>query len=210
MKLSLWPAAGVTAAAPVPLPAFGVGVLLFALLIAAAAPVAAFAPPARFEEAKVLARNAVYHDRNEVGTFYCGCRWTWRGRSGGVIDHASCGYRVRANAERAARMQLSLDAMRALALHDWPGNIRELDRCLETALALTQDTTVELAHLPEAVRVPAAALEPEQRAHRDDLVALLVRHKGNISAVARELGKARMQIHRWLERYGIDPSTYRT
>lgn len=105
MKLSLWPAAGVTAAAPVPLPAFGVGVLLFALLIAAAAPVAAFAPPARFEEAKVLARNAVYHDRNEVGTFYCGCRWTWRGRSGGVIDHASCGYRVRANAERAARME---------------------------------------------------------------------------------------------------------
>jgi len=32
---------------------------------------------------------------------------------------------------------------------------------------------------------------------------------GNLSAVSRATGKARMQIHRWLKRFDIDPSRYR-
>lgn len=86
-------------------PAGLIACAMVAALLGASAPAAAFAPPATYEEAKLLARSAVYHDRNDAGTFYCGCKWTWRGRSGGVIDHASCGYRVRANAERAARLE---------------------------------------------------------------------------------------------------------
>ena len=39
---------------------------------------------------------------------------------------------------------------------------------------------------------------------------LLHRHAGNIAAVGRELGKERMQIHRWLKRYDIDVEQYRT
>ncbi|MCW5801559.1 MAG: sigma 54-interacting transcriptional regulator [Deltaproteobacteria bacterium] len=113
--------------------------------------------------------------------------------------------------ERAERMQLSLEAMRALTRHDWPGNIRELDRCLEAALALTPDLAIDAAHLPQAIRAPAAesGLTPDQQAHRGELIALLVRHRGNLSAAARELGKARMQLHRWLTRYGIDPERFR-
>jgi transcriptional regulator with GAF, ATPase, and Fis domain len=30
-----------------------------------------------------------------------------------------------------------------------------------------------------------------------------------VAAVGRELGKARMQIHRWMRRYGIDVDDYR-
>ncbi len=40
-------------------------------------------------------------------------------------------------------------------------------------------------------------------ARRDQLAALLAEHQGNISAVARAMGKARMQIQRWLKRYGL-------
>src|SRR5690554_7786611 len=47
---------------------------------------AALAAPASFEAAKVLARQQVYHDRADQGTFYCGCRWEWAGRSGGLVD----------------------------------------------------------------------------------------------------------------------------
>jgi sigma-54 dependent transcriptional regulator, acetoin dehydrogenase operon transcriptional activator AcoR len=43
----------------------------------------------------------------------------------------------------------------------------------------------------------------------EELRALLERHRGNIAAVGRELGKERMQVHRWLKRYSIDLSTYR-
>ena len=39
--------------------------------------------------------------------------------------------------------------------------------------------------------------------------ALLTEHQGNVAAVGRVLGKARMQIHRWVERHGIDLDDYR-
>jgi sigma-54 dependent transcriptional regulator, acetoin dehydrogenase operon transcriptional activator AcoR len=43
----------------------------------------------------------------------------------------------------------------------------------------------------------------------EELRALLQRHRGNIAAVGRELGKERMQVHRWLKRYNIDLNQYR-
>jgi transcriptional regulator of acetoin/glycerol metabolism len=46
---------------------------------------------------------------------------------------------------------------------------------------------------------------PDEPALRE----LLTRHQGNVAAVGRELGKARMQIHRWMKRYGIDIAEYR-
>jgi transcriptional regulator of acetoin/glycerol metabolism len=42
-----------------------------------------------------------------------------------------------------------------------------------------------------------------------DLRALLTSHQGNVAAVGRELGKARMQIHRWMKRYGIAVDEFR-
>jgi transcriptional regulator of acetoin/glycerol metabolism len=43
----------------------------------------------------------------------------------------------------------------------------------------------------------------------EELRALLAEHRGNVAAVSRILGKARMQIHRWVERYVIDLDDYR-
>ncbi len=42
-----------------------------------------------------------------------------------------------------------------------------------------------------------------------DLRALLAFHRGNVAAVGREFGKERMQVHRWMKRYGIDVDQYR-
>jgi transcriptional regulator of acetoin/glycerol metabolism len=42
-----------------------------------------------------------------------------------------------------------------------------------------------------------------------ELRALLSAHHGNVAAVGREFGKERMQVHRWLKRYGIDVAQYR-
>jgi transcriptional regulator of acetoin/glycerol metabolism len=43
----------------------------------------------------------------------------------------------------------------------------------------------------------------------EELRALLARHQGNVAAVGRELGKERMQIHRWMKRFGISADEYR-
>ena len=107
------------------------------------------------------------------------------------------------------------EAMRALLSHSWPLNVRELEHCLRSALALSTKR-LELAHLPREVRDPSArdverapgkprprALAPEQLARREELCALLISHRGNISAVARQLGKDRVQIRRWLRALDI-------
>ncbi|WP_394822899.1 sigma 54-interacting transcriptional regulator [Pendulispora albinea] len=117
--------------------------------------------------------------------------------------------------ERAQSLELAPRAARALLYYPWPGNVRELEKCLESALILVgEGTRIELEHLPGAVQ---AALEStnllrrssEGNAEREKLVTLLREHKGNIAAVARTMGKARMQIQRWLKRHQIDPESFR-
>ncbi|HEU5055019.1 MAG TPA: hypothetical protein VFU21_00780, partial [Kofleriaceae bacterium] len=93
-------------------------------------------------------------------------------------------------------------------LHRWPLNVRELEQALCAALALCgPERRIGLAHLPEPVRPRAAAAGDP--ALRDQLVRLLAEHGGNISAVARAMGKARVQVRRWCRRFGVDPDAYR-
>src|SRR5262249_47358915 len=54
------------------------------------------------------------------------------------------------------------------------------------------------------------SLDPEHQALRDRLEALLRDHGGNVSSVARHIGKAREQAHRLIKRLGLDAGVYRT
>jgi DNA-binding NtrC family response regulator len=124
--------------------------------------------------------------------------------------------RLRAHATENVR--LSLEAARALWRYAWPGNVRELDHCVHAAVLLAHGARIGLAHLPEPVQSSLEELPPsrkpsalskEDTQRREQLLHLLQSHAGNISAVAREMGKERKQVHRWLERYGIDPASFR-
>ncbi len=108
-------------------------------------------------------------------------------------------------------VMFSGEAVGAIYAYSWPLNIRELERALAGALAVARER-IELNHLPAALRAPSgppaaatveAALSPEDRAIRDELVAAFARHEGNLAAVARELGKDRTQIRRWMKRFGL-------
>jgi DNA-binding NtrC family response regulator len=139
----------------------------------------------------------------------------------------------RAQPNDAASVRFTLDAARALLFYDWPLNVRELEKCIAAAVVLAGREPIRPEHLPEAVRrrpapdpvpvmaSPHADPEPDDGApplrpltdaelrHRDELVAVLREHGGNISAVARALGKARMQVQRWVKRYDLDPESFR-
>jgi transcriptional regulator with GAF, ATPase, and Fis domain len=43
-----------------------------------------------------------------------------------------------------------------------------------------------------------------------ELRGLLAATGGNVAAVGRHFGKERMQVHRWMRKYNIDPNEYRT
>ena len=71
------------------------------------------------------------------------------------------------------------------------------------------------APLPAHGQPPAGnPAEPPRRRSaapsEEKLRELLGRHHGNVAAVGRELGKERMQIHRWMQRYGIVVDEYRS
>jgi transcriptional regulator with GAF, ATPase, and Fis domain len=101
----------------------------------------------------------------------------------------------------------------ALMRYAWPRNVRELEQVLGSAVALAGAEPIGLPHLPTGLHEPATQseldLSPSELARRDELCRLLTTHGGNIAAVGRELGVARMQIHRWLERFAIDVAAFR-
>ena len=104
---------------------------------------------------------------------------------------------------------LTADAAEALAVHDWPFNVRELLGVLEgLAIALAPGTPVSLEDLPPALQqriLDAQEPAPDEPGppDRDTLAALLAACDGNVSEAARRLGKDRRQLYRWMDRLGL-------
>lgn len=120
--------------------------------------------------------------------------------------------------------ELSFPFMTGLLQHDFPYNVRELEACIKRSVALSEGPILGPQVLPEAVKEamtdygkshslvpPVRPSEPSTLTvpSEAELRALLVDHQGNVAAVGRELGKARMQIHRWMKRYGIAVDEFR-
>jgi hypothetical protein len=60
----------------------------------------------------------------------------------------------------AAGVSLTIEAARALLLHSWPLNVRELERALQAALMLAAGGPVGLQHLPAAIAQPSLPPPP--------------------------------------------------
>ncbi len=116
------------------------------------------------------------------------------------------------------------DLVEALLLYPWPHNIRELI-AVATELRVRGAGLDEL--IPELVTtrlrtrdgIPSED-EGMQRSvtefamkkpipSKADLEGLLQLHRGNLSHVARDVGRSRMQVYRWMERYGLDAAAFR-
>jgi transcriptional regulator of acetoin/glycerol metabolism len=113
------------------------------------------------------------------------------------------------------RLSFTMAAGRALVEHGWPLNIREVVHALEAAAVLAGGGPVDVHHLPVGVSAqPVRDALGDRRAAppdatRERLLVALSLHRGNVSAVARDLGKARMQVQRWMRRWGIDGASFR-
>ena len=103
---------------------------------------------------------------------------------------------------RGAPATITIAAAVHLANAPWPHNAREIDHAIEAALALAGDVPLDVTHLP-------ATEDDDDSTIRARLESLLVAHRGNISQIARDMGKARMQIQRWLKRWDLDPERFR-
>ena len=98
--------------------------------------------------------------------------------------------------------------LRRLEKYDWPGNVRELRHAVERAVIMSDSDTLapEDFFLPiskttrDGVMLDTCNLgEVEERVIR----AVLIKHQGNVSHAAEELGLTRTSLYRRMQKHGL-------
>jgi sigma-54 dependent transcriptional regulator, acetoin dehydrogenase operon transcriptional activator AcoR len=112
-------------------------------------------------------------------------------------------------------LAFSEEALRALAAHDWPGNIRELRNVVLRVAATAPAATIEVGDLPAELRAAAVRGLPSERApgaaattalehDRETLLRTLDACSWNVVRAAQNLQVSRMTLYRWLRKFGIE------
>jgi transcriptional regulator with PAS, ATPase and Fis domain len=110
---------------------------------------------------------------------------------------------------------LSRGAVDALTAFDWPGNVRQLEHEMARAVLFVDDgEMLDTARLHPAVLAGGSGSRPgtldgaRAAAERDEIVAALHAHRGDVAAAAARLGISRATAYRRLKTFGIDPSNW--
>ncbi len=120
---------------------------------------------------------------------------------------------------------ISPAALQALMLHDFPGNVRELENIIERAVILSRANSLTVADLAlESDQAPFASNFNQDMLHlpfkeaKDKMIQIFHRHyirilltqsAGNISRAAEMAGIQRQYLHRLMKETNIDAEGYR-
>ncbi len=111
------------------------------------------------------------------------------------------------------KMILSEEAITAMEGYAWPGNVRELENAIESAVVLSDTSTIELSALPKNIHQPAeeqigALHEPVgsptlESIEKSYIHWVLKQAKGVKKTAAEILGIDPSTLHRKMDRYGL-------
>ena len=99
--------------------------------------------------------------------------------------------------------------MRILQLHDYPGNVRELENLVEHAFVVGQGPELKPEHFPSYILRPSAlapAAKParlSQHGEQEALLAVLRKYGRNRTLAALELGIHRSTLWRRMRKFGL-------
>ena len=114
----------------------------------------------------------------------------------------------RIGAAQGRELRLTAAAQRRLAQHSWPGNIRELENCLERAAVMSESGEIDvdlvrLDRLREAAPAPLAACADKEGDERGRVIAALEQSGWVQAKAARLLGMTPRQIAYRIQTLGI-------
>ena len=108
---------------------------------------------------------------------------------------------------------LAPEALRALTMAAWPGNVRQLYNVMEQVCALTTTPLVPLSLVQRALRVPTVEVlsfaDARHRFEREYLVGLLKLTDGNVADAARLAERNRTEFYRLLQKHQLTPGLFR-
>ncbi|MFG1330241.1 sigma-54-dependent Fis family transcriptional regulator [Xanthobacter autotrophicus] len=123
-----------------------------------------------------------------------------------------------------APRRLSSRAIEVLQAYAWPGNVRELRNVIEGMLLVAEGEELTEADIPDEIWMapasgiatplapageageaePLRGLTGMENAERLALLRAMQAHKGNMTAVARDLGIAKSTVYAKLRRFGLE------
>lgn len=110
--------------------------------------------------------------------------------------------------QNRGNMTLSEEATRAIELHTWPGNVREIENCIKRAVIMADglQITREDIGLDQAETNPSEFIDLRRirdEAERNAVVTALGRTNGNVVRTAEILGISRPTLYDLMHRLGL-------
>ncbi|MBP1676185.1 MAG: DNA-binding protein Fis [Bacteroidetes bacterium] len=113
--------------------------------------------------------------------------------------------------------RITSSAIDTLMVYHWPGNIRELENCIERACILSSDNVIRTNNLPASLQT-AAGTETMQsgtldiilgKMEKQIIVDALIATKGNSTKAAEQLGITERMMGIRIKKYDIEPKRFK-
>lgn len=113
--------------------------------------------------------------------------------------------------------RITSSSIDTLMVYHWPGNIRELENCIERACILSTDNVIRTNNLPASLQT-AASTETMQsgtldiilgKMEKQIIIDALIATKGNSTKAAEQLGITERMMGIRTKKYDIDPKRFK-
>lgn len=134
-----------------------------------------------------------------------------RGRGKDIIMLARHFVRMQCEEYNLPIPKIDVDVYKALLSHDWPGNIRELQNTIGTALSLTENGVITVKDLPPEINTyddeqshKNMGQKSLEKAEKQVIIDALTKTGYNLKQAAATLGISRTTLYKKLRIYDID------
>lgn len=131
-----------------------------------------------------------------------------REREGDVLLLANAFLKKYASENKKKIVGFTKQALQEIELHQWPGNIRELENRIKRAVIMaegTRVTPIDLELTSQYSRYEKRSLKESREALERDLIQrAIARNMGNLTKTAEDLGVSRPTLYELMEKLGIE------
>ncbi|NJM14620.1 MAG: sigma 54-interacting transcriptional regulator [Bacteroidales bacterium] len=131
-----------------------------------------------------------------------------------LVDH----FIQKSNIKNGTQIKrISSSAIEMLMIYQWPGNIRELENCIERAAILSTDGVIRSQHLPPTLQTAQSTGTMNNgtlqvivdKVEKQLIIDSLTSARGNVLQSAKELGITNRKLGLRIEKYGIDVNKFK-